>query len=182
MLMLKDILKENNKKLRKASNEVILPLTDKDKTNIEDMIEYLTNSQIEEKALEYDLRPGMGLAAIQLGVNKRYFVIVHEQEDNTFNNYIVINPKVMSYSTELIYASGGEGCLSVERSIEGIIPRHARITIEYLDLEGNKQILRAREELAIAVQHEVDHLDGILFVDRIDRQNPFKNQEKMRMI
>jgi peptide deformylase len=124
----------------------------------------------------------MGLAAIQLGISKRYFVIAHEQEDKTFNRYIIINPKIISNSEELVYAGGGEGCQSVKREVEGIVPRYARITIEYQDIEGNTQRLRAREELSIAVQHEIDHLNGILFVDKIDKDDPFKDEEKMRMI
>lgn len=146
------------------------------------MLEHLINSQTEEMAKKYDLRPGMGLAAIQLGVNKRYFVIAHEQENKTFNKYIIINPKIISHSEELIYAGGGEGCLSVNREIEGIIPRYARLKIQYQDINGNTHILRAREELSIAIQHEIDHLNGILFIDKIDKDNPFKDEDKMRMI
>ena len=78
MLKTKDILDEKNKILRTVSKEVEFPLTEKDKKTINDMIEYLTNSQIEELAEKYDLRPGMGMAAVQLGIPKRYFVVVHE--------------------------------------------------------------------------------------------------------
>lgn len=177
-----DILDEKDKRLRKISKDVVFPLTAKDKTLINDMLDHLVNSQIEEIAEKYDLRPGMGLAAVQLGIEKRYFVIAHEQEDKTFNKYIIINPKIISHSEELIYAGGGEGCLSVNRETEGIVPRYARITIEYQDIDGNVQKLRAREELSIAVQHEIDHLNGILFVDKIDKDDPFKDEDKMRMI
>lgn len=183
MLKNKDILDEKNKKLRQISKEVTFPLDKKDKETIDLMIEYLTNSQIEKLAEKYDLRPGMGLAAIQLGIPKRYFVVVHEQEEKeTFKNYIIINPKVVSTSEEIIYVEEGEGCLSVNRDVEGIIPRHARITIEGYDIEGNKIKIRGREELAIAFQHEIDHLNGILFTDKIDKKDPFKNQDKYRAI
>ncbi|MDD3048973.1 MAG: peptide deformylase [Bacilli bacterium] len=182
MLKLKDILDEKDKRLRLVSKDVAFPLDKNDKKNIKDMLQYLTNSQIEERAEKYNLRPGMGLAAIQLGVNKRYFVIVEEQDNNTFDKYIIINPKIVSYSEELIYAGAGEGCLSVNREVEGIVSRYARIKLDYYDEDGNKQQLRAREELAIAVQHEIDHLNGILFIDKIDKHDPFKNEEKMRML
>lgn len=183
MLKNKDILDEKNKKLRQISEEVTFPLDKKDKETIDLMIEYLTNSQIEKLAEKYDLRPGMGLAAIQLGIPKRYFVVVHEQEKKeTFKNYIIINPKVVSTSEEIIYVEEGEGCLSVNRDVEGIIPRHARITIEGYDIDGNKIKIRGREELAIAFQHEIDHLNGILFTDKIDKKDPFKNQDKYRAI
>lgn len=183
MLKNKDILDEKDKRLRKISKEVKFPLTKEDKETIDLMIEYLTNSQIEELSEKYNLRPGMGMAAIQLGIDKRYFVIVHEQEEKeTFKNYILINPKIISKSEEMIYVEEGEGCLSINRETEGIVPRHARVTIEGYDINGNKIKVRGREELAIAFQHELDHLDGILFIDKIDKKDPYKDQNKYRPI
>ena len=76
----------------------------------------------------------------------------------------------------------GEGCLSVNREVEGIIPRYARVTVSGYDVDGNKIHVRAREEVAIAFQHEIDHLNGIIFIDRIDKKNPFKDKENMRAI
>lgn len=172
MLKTKDILDEKDKRLRLISDEVKFPLTEKDKKAIHDMIEYLHDSQIEEIAEERNLRPGMGMAAIQLGIKKRYFVVVHEitEEDDLeqkFDTYILVNPKVISHSEEMIAADVGEGCLSVNRETDGYVKRYARIKVEGYDLEGNKIIIRAREELAIAFQHELDHLDGILFTDKL---------------
>lgn len=181
MLKTKDILDEKDKRLRLISKEVTFPLTKEDIKNIELMEEYLVNSQIEEKAKKYNLRPGMGMAAIQIGIPKRYIVIVQEVEDG-FDSYVVINPKIISNSTEMIYVEDGEGCLSVNRECEGIVPRYARVTIEGYDMDGNKIKVRAREELAIAFQHEIDHLNGILFVDKIDPKNPYKNKDQYRPI
>ena len=178
-----DILDESDKRLRTISDEVTFPLSDKDTRTINDMIEYLTNSQIESIAEKFDLRPGMGMAAIQLGINKRYFVVVHEQEiKETFKNYVIINPKIISNSEEMIYVEEGEGCLSVNRECEGIVPRYARVTNEGYDIDGNKIKVRGREELAIAFQHEIDHLNGILFVDKIDKDNPYKGADIYRPI
>ena len=182
MLKTKDILDEKDKRLRQVSKEVEFPLTEKDKELINTMIEYLHNSQIDELAEKYDLRPGMGLSAIQLGVAKRYFVVVHEYEEGKFDNYIVINPKIISNSVEKIYVADGEGCLSVNRPVPGIIPRYARVTIEAYDMEGRKIHIRAREDLAVCFQHEIDHLNGIIFVDHIDPKNPFKGKDEMRAI
>ena len=176
------ILDENDPIVREKNIDVTFPLSKEDKKMIQHMIDHLTNSQIEELSIKYDLRPGMGLAAPQVGINKNYFVIVHEVDEQVFDNYVLINPKIVSHSEELIYASTGEGCLSVNREVEGIVPRFARVTIEAYDEDGNKIRVRAREELAIAFQHEFDHLNGILFTDRIDKDNPFKDKDKMRMI
>ncbi len=182
MLKTEDILDEKDPRLRAKNEEVVFPLDKKDKKIIHDMLEHLYLSQIEEKAKKYNLRPGMGLAAPQLGINKRFFVVCYEEEENVFKNYVLINPKLISNSEELIYASGGEGCLSVNREVEGIVPRYARVTFEGYDENGNKVRYRAREELAIAFQHELDHLNGILFFDHIDPKDPYKNMEHMREI
>ena len=182
MLKTKDILDEKNKLLRTISEEVKFPLTDKDKETIQLMVEYLTNSQIDELATKYNLRPGMGMAAIQLGIKKRYIVIVHEIEEEVFNTYVVINPKIVSSSEEKIYVEDGEGCLSVNRETIGIIPRCARVTVEGFNIDGEKIKIRAREELAIVFQHEIDHLNGILFTDHIDNKNPFKYKDLYRAI
>ena len=182
MLKTKDILDEKDKRLHQISIEVSFPLSEEDKKVINDTIEYLTNSQIDELAEKYDLRPGMGLAAVQLGILKRYFVVVHEYEPSKFKNYILINPKIISNSVEKIYVDGGEGCLSVNREVEGIVPRYARVTLEAYDMDGNKITGRAREELAIAFQHEMDHLNGIMFTDKINKKNPYKDMDNMRAI
>ena len=149
MLKTKDILDEKDKRLRLVSEEVKFPLTEKDKKAIEDMIEYLHDSQIEELAEERNLRPGMGMAAIQLGIKKRYFVVVYEvteddDDEQKFETYILVNPKVISHSEEMIAADVGEGCLSVNRETEGYVKRYARIKVEGYDIDGNKIIVRAR--------------------------------------
>ena len=182
MLKTKDILDEKDKRLRQVSKEVVFPLSKKDKELIDSMIEYLKNSQIEEIAEKYDLRPGMGLAAVQLGVLKRFFGVVDEIDEGEFDTYIIINPRIISNSLEQIYVESGEGCLSVNRPVDGIVPRFARVTVEAYDLEGRKIHVRAREELAIAMQHEIDHLNGIMFTDHIDKKNPFKGKDQMRAI
>lgn len=187
MLKTCDILDEKDKRLRQISKEVTFPLTKKDKELIDTMIQYLHDSQIDELSEKYGLRPGMGLSAIQLGVAKRFFVVVYEltgpdDAEKEFETYVLVNPKIISNSVEKIYVTDGEGCLSVNRPVEGIVPRYARVTIEAYDMDGNKIHVRAREDLAICFQHELDHLNGILFFDHIDKKNPYKNKDLMRAI
>lgn len=176
------ILDERDKRLRLISKEVTFPLDIEDKNRIQDMLDYLKISQIDDLREKYDLRAGMGLAYIQLGINKRIFVIVDEIEEGKFENYVVINPRIISNSEELIYVGEGEGCLSINRETEGIVPRYARITVEAQDIDGNVYTIRVREDLSVAFQHEIDHLNGILFTDKIDPKDPYKNQENMREI
>jgi len=182
MLMDKDILDEKDKRLRAKNTDMQFPLSDNEKKLIQDMLEHLHLSQLEDMAKKYGFRPGMGLAGPQVGVNKNFFVVCYEKREGLFENYIVINPKIVSHSEELIYTSGGEGCLSVNREVEGIVPRYARITVTGFDLDGRPVKYRVREDLAVAFQHEIDHLHGVLFFDYIDPKDPFKNIDYMREI
>ena len=177
-----EILDEKEKVLRQISKEVTFPLEKEDKQIIDQIIKHLTYSQIPKYEKKYDLRPGMGLSFVQLGILKRIIVIVDEYSEGKFDNYIVINPVIVSNSTEMIAADSGEGCLSVNREVEGHVPRYARVTVEGYDIDGNKIRIRAREELSIAFQHEIDHLNGILFYDRIDKNKPFYSEKEIRLI
>lgn len=176
------ILDEKQKVLHQKSKEVKFPLTDEYKKRLLDIIKYLEMSQDEKYIKKYNLRAGMGLSLVQIGILDRAFVIANENDDKTFEEHIIINPEIIAKSEELVYVGEGEGCLSVNREVEGIVPRHARITVKYQNLDGNFKTIRVREEISIAFQHEIDHLNGILFVDKIDPKNPYKNKEKMREI
>ena len=177
-----DILDDRHKVLRKKSLDVKFPLSKEDKDTIDHVIKHLTYSQIEKYAEKYDLRPGMGLAFPQLGMLKRIIIVVYEYEEGKFENYVIINPKIISHSEEMVALETGEGCLSVNREVEGHVARFARIRITGYDVDGNKISIRAREDLAVAFQHEVDHLNGILFYDRIDKNKPFFNENEIRLI
>lgn len=182
MFKLLKILDEKDKRLRLVSKDVTFPLSHDDKQLIKDAMENLRYSQIEKYAKKYNLRAGWGLSAIQLGIAKKWFVIVEEQDDGSFKEYFFANPKIISHSEEKIYVEQGEGCLSVNREVIGIIPRYARITVEAYDIDGKRFTIRLREDLAVCVQHEMDHLKGILFFDHIDKKNPFKDANKYRAI
>ena len=177
-----NILDEKSKILHQKSKEVSFPLTNNYKKLLKDIIQYLKMSQNDTYIKKYNLRAGMGLSLVQIGILDRAFVIANENEDGTFEEHIIINPEIIAKSEELVYVGEGEGCLSVNRPVEGIVPRHARITVKYQDINGQSQTIRVREEIAIAFQHEIDHLNGILFIDRIDSKNPYKNKDKMREI
>lgn len=176
------ILDEKNKILHKKSEIVKFPLDNNTKKLIKDMLTYLEMSQDEKLAEKYNLRAGMGLAFVQVGILKRIFVICNENDDHTFEKHIIINPEIISNSEEKIYVGEGEGCLSVNREVEGIVPRYARITIKYQDIDGKENTIRVREDIAVAFQHEIDHLNGILFVDKINKNNPYKDADLMREI
>ncbi|MBO4601244.1 MAG: peptide deformylase [Bacilli bacterium] len=176
------ILDEKNKLLHTVSEEIKFPMSTEDKKMLHDMLKYLEMSQIDEYTEKYNLRPGMGLAFVQVGIPKRAFVICSENDDKTFDKYIVINPTIVSMSEEMIYVGEGEGCLSVNREVDGIVPRHARITVKAFDEDGKEFTIRVREDLSVAFQHEIDHLNGILFTDHINPKCPYKDADQMREI
>jgi len=109
---------------------------------------------------------GIGLAAVQIGVAKRVIVIDLDQKEGKKNPRAFINPKILWASEEK--AVFEEGCLSVPE-IWDDVERPARIRAEYLDRDGRKQILEADGLLATCLQHEMDHLDGVLFIDHLSR-------------
>jgi peptide deformylase len=109
---------------------------------------------------------GIGLAAVQIGVPKRVIVIDLDQKEGKKNPRAYINPKVIWASEEM--AVFEEGCLSVPE-IWDDVERPARIKCEYLDRDGNKQVLEADGLLATCLQHEMDHLNGVLFIDHLSR-------------
>ena len=100
MILMKDIIKEGNPILRQKCCDVEFPLTETDEKTIKNMIEYLINSQDDELANKYNLRPGVGLAAPQIGINKKILVILAYDEEGNLHFYPMINPKLLSYSEE----------------------------------------------------------------------------------
>ena len=171
-----NILEDSDKHLRMKSKEVTFPLTKEDKQTIQQIIKHLTYSQIEEYSEKYDLRPGMGLAFPQLGKNIRIIVIVHEVDDEVFDNYVMINPVIISHSEEMIAVETGEGCLSVNESEpnqEGYVKRSYRIIVEGYSYFEKKVVRHDKSNyVAIVLQHELDHLEGKLFIDHIDKKHP----------
>ena len=139
------------------------------------MREYLINSQDPELSEKYSLRPGVGLAAPQIGLDKRMLAIYAEDEDgNPEYDYMLINPKVISHSVNETYLPGGEGCLSVDEEIEGIVQRKKRIRVSAETIDGDKIEIKAKGFLAVILQHELDHLNGVMFYDHIDQNEPFE--------
>lgn len=182
MITMKDILREGHPALRKVAKEVTLPPSQKDIETLNQMITFLKNSQDEELAEKYQLRSGVGLAAPQLGINKRLIAIHFEDPEGKLYSYELINPKIISHSVEKAYLAAGEGCLSVDRQVEGYVVRYARITVRAYDIHNQEIKIRLRGYPAIVVQHEIDHLNGIMFFDHIHKENPYFIPENAKAI
>ncbi|MUV36277.1 Peptide deformylase [Lentibacillus sp. JNUCC-1] len=182
MILMKDIVREGHSALREVASSVELPVSEENQALLDDMMTFLKNSQDEEIAEKYELRSGVGLAAPQLGICKRMIVVHFTDAKNKQHSYKLVNPKITSHSVEQAYLAGGEGCLSVDRAVEGYVPRYARITVKAYDETGNPLKLRFRDYAAIVIQHEIDHLDGVMFYDHINLDNPYQIPENAKEV
>lgn len=174
----KTIIKDDDPLIRRKSEKVQLPLSKEDETLLKEMYQYVKDSTNEALAEQLDLRPAVGLSAIQVGIPKQLTAVILHDLDSKGNEivheFMLANPRITSKSVQPAYLSTGEGCLSVEKEHEGFVVRHARVTVKGFDLIQNKEItIRARGYLAIVLQHELDHFDGTLFYDHIDPKQPF---------
>jgi peptide deformylase len=124
-------------------------------SEIRDLIEGMFDTMYRER--------GIGLAAPQVGVSRRVFVIDVEGEEGERVKLALVNPRMALTSGSEV---GEEGCLSIP-GIHADVKRHAQVTFEALNERGEPVTVRAEGLLARALQHELDHLDGVLFIDRL---------------
>ena len=116
-------------------------------------------------ATMYDA-PGIGLAAPQIGEMKRIVVMDLSKEGEKPDPIVMINPEIKKYSDETVTTE--EGCLSIPELYYDV-ERPAEVTVRYTDLDGKEVELDAKDRLAVCVQHELDHLDGVLYIDYLSR-------------
>ncbi|HWV00442.1 MAG TPA: peptide deformylase [Devosia sp.] len=110
--------------------------------------------------------PGIGLAATQIGEMKRLVVMDLSKDGEKPDPIVLINPEIKKYSEETVTTE--EGCLSIPE-IYYDVERPSEVTVEYTDLEGKRVTRDAKDRLAICIQHELDHLDGVLYIDYLSR-------------
>ena len=152
-MAIKKILTEPNKLLRQIS-EPVEKVGVVERELINDMLETMYAAK------------GIGLAAIQIGELKRIIVMDISKEKNKKNPMYFVNPVIINKNNEK--ATYEEGCLSVPNQFAEI-DRPSKCEVEYLDYNGNKQNLKAEGLLATCIQHEMDHLEGILFIDYLSK-------------
>jgi len=152
-MALRDILILPDKRLRLVSEPV---------KKVDREIKQLADDMFETM---YDA-PGIGLAAIQVGITRRIVTTDLAKKDDLPEPRVFINPEITWRSDET--ATYEEGCLSIPEIYEEV-ERNAQVRVKYLDLEGKEQELEASGLLATCLQHEVDHLNGVLFIDHISK-------------
>ena len=153
-MALREVLKFPDKRLREVSKP-ITEITDEIRALAQDLCNVM-----------YD-EPGIGLAAPQVGSSVRLIVVDTEwtQEDGERNPLILVNPEITEGEGEITWT---EGCLSVP-DFEAEVERSRSVRLVARDLEGEEVVIAAEDLQAVCFQHEIDHLDGVLFIDRISR-------------
>ena len=152
-MALREIITLPDKRLRLVS-EPVKKITADIRKLVEDMFETM-----------YDA-PGVGLAAIQVGAPKRVVTIDVAKKEEPKNPLVFINPEIVASSDEK--AVHEEGCLSIPEFYDDV-ERPAQVTVKYLDLDGKQHEVEADGLLATCLQHEIDHLNGVLFIDHLSK-------------
>jgi peptide deformylase len=181
------ILIDPNPLLREKAKAVTIPLSKEDKKLIQAMRKYVHDSKIDEIATKDNLKPAVGLAATQIGVLKQMLVVEIEQMDDQGNSFLVeyalANPKIVAHSVALCALGTGEGCLSVLEEKPGYVHRPLRVRIHAYDCISKQQVeIKAKGYLGVVLQHEIDHLHGVLFYDHINQNDPWIAQDKTTII
>lgn len=179
MYLAKDIIIKGNSLLQEICTPVKLPLNNEDLNVLTQLYEYVVISEIPSLVEQYKIRPGVGIAAPQVGVTKRMFAINFvDFLDESQTKYLMalINPVILKKSKRMTYLPGGEGCLSVLDDTTGLLTkRHYEITFKAsvynFETKKIKTITKTLSGYpAIVFQHEYDHLDGILFTDKLSSE------------
>ena len=166
-MAIRDILVVPDPRLKEVSKPVEGPVTDAHRALMDDMLETM-----------YDA-PGIGLAAIQIGEPVRIIVMDLSREDEEKAPRYYVNPEITWSSEELF--SYEEGCLSVPE-IYDAVERPARVKLKYLDYNGKAVEEDAEGLFAVCIQHEMDHLNGVLFIDHLSRLKRERAITKVRKL
>ncbi len=172
MLTGKEIIKDDHPTLRMRAEIVPMPPSDEDKATLREMHEYIINSQKTEFTEKHGTRSGIGLAAPQIDISKRMIAVHIVNKDDAPTSHAFFNPRVISHSNELTYITTGEGCLSVDEPVVGLVHRYAKIKIKANTMDGEEVQLTFTGLASVCIQHEIDHLNGIMFYDHINKADP----------
>jgi len=167
------ILEDNNSFLSIHCKEVKFPLDEKDTLLVNRMVNYIDACFFNQDE-ELGIRAGIAVAAPQVGCDKKIIYVHFIDINDVEHRYLLANPEIVATSVQKCYLAAGEGCLSVKKEHPGHIVRYNKIKVQALDmLNDNKPItIKAEGMLSICLQHEIDHLSGVLFYQHIDKKHP----------
>lgn len=154
-MAIRNLVYDGNKMLLEKSEEIV---------QIDDKIQELASDML-ETMYKYD---GLGLAAVQIGQLKRMITYdcSYVEEGAKKKPVVMINPKIVWVSKTKVLVE--EGCLSFPEIFKNV-ERYEKVKVEYIGLDGKKRIKSAKGMEAIVIQHETDHLDGVVFLDRVEK-------------
>ncbi len=156
--------------------------SDQDLLNIQKMVSYIEHS-FEGDAEQYGIKPGIAITANQIGWAKAVVYIHFMDEFNVEQQLLIANPRIVKESDNFAYIRYGEGCLSVQDDVEGLVIRKEWVDLEGYDLLNRKPIkLRAKNYFGMCVQHELDHVHGKLYYDRINKKQPLAAKSEWKVI
>ncbi|MCI1290015.1 MAG: peptide deformylase [Lactobacillus sp.] len=183
MILMHDIVRDGDPVLRKVAKPLTFPLSEHYQQLAKDMMEYLVNSQDPQIAKKHQLRAGVGLAAPQVGESVQMAaLLVPDDKGNIIFKDVYVNPTIEAESVRQACLEEGEGCLSVDKVIDGFVPRPDKLTIHYYTVDGQEKTIKLKDYPAIVSSHEIDHLQGHLFYDRINASDPFDLPENTVVI
>lgn len=176
------VVQDPNPTLRKRAMAVAIPLSNEDESILLSLLKYVHLSQDKSYAEKRKIREGIGLAAPQIGISKRMTAISYLREEKKVE-YALVNPIIVKQSVKQIALQSGEGCLSVDKEFPGYVYRANKITVKAYDLLQKKEILIEAEGFdAIVLQHEIDHLNGVLFYDHLNKTDPFTEKQNAELL
>lgn len=151
-MAIRSILSYPNPKLREKAKPI---------ENIDDEVRALARDMAETMYAA----PGVGLAAIQIGIARRMIVVDIREENGPSQLKVIINPELLSVENEIVWE---EGCLSVP-DVKEEVKRMGKVTVKYMNINGEEIVETADNLFAVVLQHEIDHLNGMLFIDRLSK-------------
>ncbi|MBQ0045508.1 MAG: peptide deformylase [Mycoplasma sp.] len=177
------ILEDSNEFLSKKCKDVTFPLNSKDSLLVNRMVSYI-DACYENRDSEFDIRAGIAVAAPQVGCDKKIIYIHFSDQYGKEHRHLLANPEIVATSVACCYLKDGEGCLSVSKDHPGHVKRFNKVRVKALDmLNDNKPVtINAEGLFAICLQHEIDHLSGILYYQRIDKKHKYLDEDKSLIV
>ncbi|QZX49080.1 peptide deformylase [Mycoplasma sp. E35C] len=167
------LVTDANERMREVCKTVTFPLNQEVLDTIDKMLAYIDES-FYDRADQYKIRPGIGIAANQLGLYQRMFYIHFTDFCNQEHKYLLINPEWIEKSANKAYLSVGEGCLSVPKDKDGYVIRAEKVKLKGFDYLQQKEVtIEAHGLLSMCLQHEMDHLEGKFYYDSINMMKPY---------
>lgn len=176
------IVYDDNPIMKEKIDDLKLPISEEDKNIISKMLSYV-DSSYDGSYKKYGIKPGIGIAAIQLGYPKKIIYIHLDDENGKEHKLLLANPRIIKHSLNKMYISSGEGCLSVKKKYKGYSIRNSIVYVKAYDIFRGEEIeIKAEGILSACLQHEIDHNNNTFFYQRINEKDPYYVEKDWEII